>query len=87
MCIDVHLITGNHDCYYKNTNNVNAVDLLLREYDNVTVYSEPTEVMLGQLPTLFIPWINQEMKNALSNLFKRHLAPVRWATLNFKVFV
>jgi hypothetical protein len=36
------------------------VDLLLREYDNVTVYSEPTEVMLGQLPTLFIPWINQE---------------------------
>ena len=60
MNIDVHLITGNHDCYYKNTNQVNAVDLLLREYDNVTVYSEPTEVMLGQLPTLFIPWINQE---------------------------
>lgn len=60
MGIKVHTIVGNHTSYYKNTNQVNAVDLLLREYDNVTVYSEPTEVMLGQLPTLFIPWINQE---------------------------
>jgi len=60
MGVKVHTIVGNHTAYYKNTNNVNAVDLLLREYDNVTVYSEPTEVMLDQLPTLFIPWINQE---------------------------
>ena len=41
--INVHLIVGNHDSYYKNTNDVNAVDLLLREYDNVNVYSEATE--------------------------------------------
>jgi len=60
MGVKVHTIVGNHTAYYKNTNQINAVDLLLREYDNVTVYSEPTEVMLGQLPTLFIPWINQE---------------------------
>jgi hypothetical protein len=60
MGVKVHTIVGNHTAYYKNTNQVNAVDLLLREYDNVTVYSEPTEVMLDQLPTLFIPWINQE---------------------------
>ena len=60
MGVKVHTIVGNHTAYYKNTNNVNAVDLLLREYDNVTIYSEPTEVMLGQLPTLFISWINQE---------------------------
>ena len=60
MGVNVHTIVGNHTAYYKNTNQVNAVDLLLREYDNVTVYSEPTEVMLGKLSTLFIPWINQE---------------------------
>ena len=44
MGIHVHTIVGNHTAYYKNTNDVNAVDLLLREYDNVTVYSEATEV-------------------------------------------
>ena len=60
MGVTVHTIVGNHTAYYKNTNEVNAVDLLLREYDNVTVYSEPTEVKLGNLKTLFIPWINQE---------------------------
>jgi len=58
--IVLHLIVGNHDSYYKNTNEVNAVDLLLREYDNVTVYAQPTEVKLDQLNVLFIPWINQE---------------------------
>ena len=60
MGISVHTIVGNHTAYYKNTNNVNAVDLLLREYDKVAVYSEPTEVKLDNLKVLFIPWINQE---------------------------
>ena len=58
--INVHLIVGNHDSYYKNTNDVNAVDLLLREYDNVSVYSEVTEVLIDKLKILFIPWINSE---------------------------
>ena len=60
MGVTVHTIVGNHTAYYKNTNEVNAVDLLLREYDNVTVYSEPTEVKIDKLNILFIPWINQE---------------------------
>ena len=71
MGVKVHTIVGNHTAYYKNTNNVNAVDLLLREYDNVTVYSEPTEVMLGQLPTLFIPWINQENEASTLKLIEK----------------
>ncbi len=71
MGVKVHTIVGNHTAYYKNTNEVNAVDLLLREYDNVTVYSEPTEVMLGELPTLFIPWINQENEEKTFKLIKK----------------
>ena len=71
MGVSVHTIVGNHTAYYKNTNEVNAVDLLLREYDNVTVYSEPTEVLLDKLKVLFIPWINQENeKNALKLIQK-----------------
>jgi hypothetical protein len=60
MGVTVHTIVGNHTAYYKNTNEVNAVDLLLREYLNVIVYSEPTEVVLDKLKVLFIPWINKE---------------------------
>ena len=61
--INVHLIVGNHDSYYKNTNDVNAVDLLLREYDNVNVYSEATEILVDKLKILFVPWINAENEN------------------------
>ena len=71
MGVKVHTIVGNHTAYYKNTNEVNAVDLLLREYENVKVYSEPTEVKLGSLNVLFIPWINQENeKNTLKLIEK-----------------
>jgi len=60
MGVMVHTIVGNHTAYYKNTNEVNAVDLLLREYDNVQVYSKCEEVLLDKLKVLFIPWINAE---------------------------
>jgi len=69
--IKLHLIVGNHDSYYKNTNDINGVDLLLREYDNVTVYSEPTEVLLDNLKVLFIPWINQENEKLSLNTIKK----------------
>lgn len=71
MGVTVHTIVGNHTSYYKNTNQVNAVDLLLREYDNVTVYSEPTEIRLHNLNTLFIPWINQENEATTIKLIQK----------------
>jgi len=55
---DVHMIVGNHDTYYKNTNEVNSPGLLLSDYTNISVYDEPTEVNFGELKVLFIPWIN-----------------------------
>ena len=57
---DVHMIVGNHDCYYKNTNNVNSPGLLLQTYKNIKTYSEVSEVTIHNLKLLFIPWINAE---------------------------
>jgi hypothetical protein len=71
MGIHVHTIVGNHTAYYKNTNDINAVDLLLREYQNVTVYSHPTEVKLDNLSVLFIPWINQENEEKTLKLIQK----------------
>tara|TARA_B100001564_G_scaffold133935_1_gene112265 strand:- start:930 stop:1964 length:1035 start_codon:yes stop_codon:yes gene_type:complete len=56
----VHAITGNHDAYYKNTNKVNSPELLLKDYDNIITYSKPTEINVGGLDILLLPWINSE---------------------------
>ena len=56
----VHAITGNHDAYYKNTNKVNSPELLLKDYDNIITYSKPTEINIGGLDILLLPWINSE---------------------------
>ena len=57
---DVHMIVGNHDCYYKNTNNVNSPGLLLQTYKNIKTYNKIEEVVIDKLKVLFIPWINAE---------------------------
>jgi DNA repair exonuclease SbcCD nuclease subunit len=57
---DVHMIIGNHDTYYKNTNSVNSPQLLLQTYSNIKTYSDPTEINVGGLEVLLLPWINQE---------------------------
>ena len=55
--IDIHMIPGNHDTYFKNTNDVNSPDLLLGEYNNIILYQEPTEIMLDREKVLYLPWI------------------------------
>ena len=86
MGVTLHTIVGNHTAYYKNTNEVNAVDLLLREYDNVTVYSEPKEVLLDKLKVLFIPWINQENEKDTLNLIKKTKANIAMGHLELHGF-
>ena len=63
-------VVGNHTAYYKNTNQINAVDLLLREYDNVKVISDPEEIKVGELNILFLPWINSENEEKSMKMIK-----------------
>lgn len=66
--IELHCIVGNHDIYFKNTNRVNALELLLEHYD-FRVYSEMTEVEIGGLNILMMPWVNSEnYKSSMDNL-------------------
>ena len=68
---DVHMIIGNHDTYYKNTNEVNSPELLLQTYSNIKAYSQPTEVKVGGLDILFLPWINQGNEELSLNTIKK----------------
>jgi len=56
MDIETHIIIGNHDTYYKNTNEVNAMQNL-NISKNTMVYTHATDVEFDGLKILFIPWI------------------------------
>ena len=86
MGCTIHTIVGNHTAYYKNTNDVNAVDLLLREYDNVKVYSEATEIKLDNLNVLLIPWINNENEKKTLKMIGKTKSPMVMGHLECKGF-
>lgn len=58
--ITMDLIIGNHDTYYKNTNDVNSPALLLYDQKGVNVIEEPQVMNYDGLDVAMVPWINNE---------------------------
>ena len=86
MGITVHTIVGNHTAYYKNTNDINAIDLLLREYDNIPIYAETTPIEVGGLSILLVPWINSENKEKSVAMINKSQSPVCMGHLELNGF-
>lgn len=84
--IDHHVIVGNHTAKLKNTNRISSVDLILREYPNITVYSEPTEAVIQNLKILFIPWINKENEKQTLDLIESTDATIAMGHLELNGF-
>ena len=86
MGCEIHTIVGNHTAYYKNTNDVNAVDLLLREYENVKIYSEATDIKIDNLNILLVPWINSENEKMTLEALNNSKSKCVMGHLEFKGF-
>ena len=84
MGVQVHALVGNHTAYFKNTNLVNTLVTTVGEYDNVTIYTKATEVEIGGLPILFIPWINEENHDETYDLIKKSKCPVAMGHLELQ---
>jgi DNA repair exonuclease SbcCD nuclease subunit len=82
----VYAITGNHDCYYKNTNYVNSPELLLNDYSNISTFSKATEVNLNGLDILLLPWINSENYEHTTNLINETKSKVAMGHLELNGF-
>ena len=60
MGVDLHMLLGNHDCYFKNNNDVNSVGLTLGEYP-IHLYKDTPEIVnFDGLDILMTPWICPE---------------------------
>ena len=83
---DVHMIVGNHDCYYKNTNNVNSPALLLKDYPNIKTYSSPTNTKVCGIDMTFIPWICSENYDETLKVIQKSRAKIAMGHLELKGF-
>lgn len=82
----IYTVVGNHTAYYKNTNEVNSVDLLLREYKNVRVISEAEHINIGDLEVLFIPWINSDNEEKTYDVINKSKSKVAMGHLELNGF-
>jgi len=53
----MHMLAGNHDTYYKNTNDTNSIDLLLNDYSNINVMAEACDLTVDGRKIFMLPWI------------------------------
>lgn len=71
------MLVGNHDTYYKDTNNVNSLELLLDGYHNITPVHHCTDVMFEDVSFLLVPWWcednNQHITSTLAETNATHI--------------
>lgn len=57
--IEMDIIIGNHDAYYKNTNKINSINELFTDsrYSKIRWHSDPTVIACGKTDIMLVPWI------------------------------
>ena len=87
LVIKLHTIVGNHTAYYKDTNEINTLDSLLKEYKNIITYSEAVPIKVGGISILLVPWINDDNKEKTLAMIKKSRSPVAMGHLELNGFV
>jgi len=62
--INLHILVGNHDLYYKSSMEINYLIENTREFNNIHVYNEQEKIQIGKYTFLMVPWVinTQEFK-------------------------
>lgn len=84
--IQLHALIGNHDTALKNTNDINSVDLVLREYDNIKTYKKLEVVNFDGLDILMLPWICSDNYDQSMDALKTTKAEVVFGHLEIAGF-
>jgi len=76
--LQMDIIVGNHDTFYKNTNRVNSLQELLKEnYANIRVWDDvPHDVMFDGTNILMLPWICDENREQSFENIKNSKSPI-----------
>lgn len=96
--LTTHIIAGNHDCFYKNNNEINALREFVMGRPGFHIYSNPAIVRFptnfddktcsyqGELETLMMPWISPENEEKSAEAIQNSKAKVMFAHLELVGF-
>lgn len=85
--IHMDIIPGNHDCYFKNTNRLNALKELLGHYmSEVRIIEEPEVVDYDGCKVALLPWINNENEKRVRDFISTCKADICGAHLELSGF-
>jgi DNA repair exonuclease SbcCD nuclease subunit len=73
--IKLHALIGNHDIFWKHSLAVNSPDLLLRDYDNITLWQKHGTLYLGDFALDMIPWICNENEQEILDFISNSRSP------------
>lgn len=82
----VHMIIGNHDVYYKNTNNINSPELLLKNYSNIIIYNKPFTLIEKDLICDIIPWITVDNEQDILEFIEKSSSNICFGHLELNGF-
>jgi len=74
--MEIHCLLGNHDTFYKNTNDLNSLREVFNNYPRFHIYENPTTIQLGGCNFGIVPWINNENKDESLDFIKTCNAPI-----------
>ena len=83
---EVHMLVGNHDCYFKDSNHVNSPELLLQDYSNIKTYSSPTNTKIGGIDMTLIPWICSDNYDETLKVIQKSNAKIVMGHLELRGF-
>jgi len=83
---EVHMIVGNHDIFLRNSTEINAPELLLKDYPNIKTYSAPQTTKIGGIDVMMVPWICSENYDETLKQIKKSKAKVAMGHLELQGF-
>tara|TARA_R110000782_G_scaffold262905_1_gene355283 strand:+ start:5860 stop:6921 length:1062 start_codon:yes stop_codon:yes gene_type:complete len=85
--INFHCLVGNHDIFFKNTNDVNSLrELIDGKSKHIHIYEDATEVNFDGLDILFLPWINSQNSIYAEGMILESKANIAMGHLEIKGF-
>ena len=84
--ITMDVIVGNHDVFYRNTNEINAMNELFAGYSNIKILVEAEELQYDSLKVAMVPWINSGNYETTMEFLKNTSAEVVFGHLEIAGF-